>query len=238
MICRVRLATRCVRVQPRGMAQGWTNRILLGQGVELEFWGLLERMGLIMKAVLRWSAILLIGLQLGGCITDYGPVDTDSVPVPPNAVASKLQTGDELKVIVFGEDQLSGIYEISPAGTVIMPLIGAIPAVGRTRAEVEHEITRAYANGKFLQEPKITVSVTTFRPIYVFGEVGQPGKYPYTNGTDVLTAIATAGGFTYRASKTSVLIRHAGDEVWQEFSLAAPVLIEPGDLIRVPERYF
>lgn len=194
--------------------------------------------GAKMKVFLRWGAILLVGLLLTGCITDYGPVATDALPIPPNAVAAKLQSGDELKVIVFGEDQLSGIYEISPAGTVVMPLIGAVPAAGRTRAEVEHEITRAYANGKFLQEPKITVSVTTFRPIYVFGEVGQPGKYSYTNGVDVLTAIATAGGFTYRASKSSVLIRHAGDDVWQEYSLAAPVLIEPGDLIRVPERYF
>ena len=194
--------------------------------------------GAKMKCFLRWGAILLIGLQLAGCITDYGPVATDAVPIPPYSVASTLQTGDELKVIVFGEDQLSGIYEISPAGTVVMPLIGTVPAAGRTRAEVEREITRAYARGKFLQEPKITVSVTSFRPIYLFGEVGIPGKYSYSSGLDVLTAIATAGGFTYRASKSSVLIRHAGDDVWQEYSLAAPVLIEPGDLIRVPERYF
>jgi protein involved in polysaccharide export with SLBB domain len=200
--------------------------------------GVYCRGGEKMKAFLRWAAILLFGLPLWGCITDYGPVATDALPIPPNAVASRLQSGDDLKVIVFGEDQLSGIYEISPAGMVIMPLIGAIPAAGRTRAEVEHAITRAYASGKFLQEPKISVSVTTFRPIYVFGEVGQPGKYSYTNGVDILTAIATAGGFTYRASKSSVLIRHAGDDTWQEYSLAAPVLVEPGDLIRVPERYF
>ena len=119
-----------------------------------------------------------------------------------------------------------------------MPLIGAIMAAGRTRAEVEHAITQAYASGKFLQEPKITVSVVTFRPIYIFGEVTTPGKYAYTSGLDVLTAVATAGGFTYRASKTSVLIRHPGEEVWQEYSLAAPLPVEPGDLIRIPERYF
>ncbi len=185
-----------------------------------------------------WGAILVIGLQLGGCITDYGPVTTDSVPVAPYAVAARLQTGDELKVIVFGEDALSGIYDISPAGTVSMPLIGPIMAAGRTRAEVEHALTQAYASGKFLQEPKITVSVVSFRPIYIFGEVATPGKYAYTSGLDVLTAVATAGGFTYRASRTSVLIRHPGEDVWQEYSLAAPLAIEPGDLIRIPERYF
>ena len=177
-------------------------------------------------------------LQLGGCIQDYGPVTTDSVPVSPYAVASTLQTGDELKIIIFGEDALSGIYDISPAGTLSMPLIGTVRAAGRTRAEVEHEITRLYASGKFLQEPKITVSVTGYRPFYIFGEVTTPGKYAYTSGLDVLTAVATAGGFTYRASKSSVLIRHPGEEVWQEYSLAAPLPVEPGDLIRIPERYF
>jgi protein involved in polysaccharide export with SLBB domain len=185
-----------------------------------------------------WVAILAIGLQLGGCIQDYGPVTTDSVPISPYAVASTLQTGDELKIIIFGEDALSGIYDISPAGTISMPLIGTVRAAGRTRADVEHEITRAYASGKFLQEPKITVSVVGYRPFYIFGEVITPGKYAYTSGLDVLTAVATAGGFTYRASKNSVLIRHSGDAVWQEYSLAAPLPVEPGDLIRIPERYF
>lgn len=202
------------------------------------FWQAAVGDGATMNKCISWAAILAMALQLGACITDYGPVTTDSVPITPYAVASRLQTGDQLKVIVFGEEALSGIYDISPAGTVSMPLIGPITAAGRTRAEVEHAITEAYAKGKFLQEPKITVSVVGFRPIYVFGEVGTPGKYAYTSGLDVLTAVATAGGFSYRASRTSVLIRHAGEEVWQEYSLAAPVPVEPGDLIRVPERYF
>lgn len=192
----------------------------------------------MIKRSFRLAACLAIGLQLGGCITDYGPVTANSLPVPPTAVASSLQPGDQLKIIIFGEDALSGIYDISPAGTVSMPLIGTIVAAGRTRAEVERAITQAYASGKFLQEPKITVSVVSFRPFYIFGEVMTPGKYAYTSGADILTAVATAGGFTYRASRTSVLIRHPGEEVWQEYSLAAPIAVQPGDLIRVPERYF
>ncbi len=192
----------------------------------------------MIKKSFMLAAFLALVVQLGGCIRDYGPVVTDTVPLSPYAVASSLQPGDDLKVIVFGEDALSGIYEISPQGTVSMPLIGTIRAAGRTREEVEREITHAYASGKFLQEPKITVSVVTFRPVYIFGEVATPGKYAYTSGLDVLTAVATAGGFTYRASKESVLIRHPGENVWQEYSLAAPIAVEPGDLIRVPERYF
>jgi protein involved in polysaccharide export with SLBB domain len=188
--------------------------------------------------IIRWAAILAVGLQLGGCLRDYGPVVSDSVPVAPLSVASRLQTGDQLKIIIFGEDSLSGIYDISPAGTISMPLIGTVTAVGRTAEEVQRAITRAYANGKFLQEPKVTVSVASFRPFYIFGEVLTPGKYAYTDGLDILGAVATAGGFTYRASRASVLIRHPGEEVWQEYSLAAPQQIEPGDVIRIPERYY
>ena len=195
-------------------------------------------MGPMIKNLFRWVAILAVGLQLGGCYTDYGPVVSDSNPITPYNVASRLEAGDQLKIIVYGEDALSGIYDISPAGSVSLPLIGTIRAVGRTVGEFEHNITRAYASGKFLQEPKITVSVVSFRPFYIFGEVQTPGQFPYKSGLNVLTAVATAGGFTYRASKTSILIRHTGEDVWQEYSLAAPILIAPGDLIRVPERYF
>jgi protein involved in polysaccharide export with SLBB domain len=190
------------------------------------------------RGIVRWAAVLAVGLQVGGCLTDYGPVVSDSVPVPAPSVASRLQSGDQLKVIVFGEDALSGIYDISPAGTISMPLIGSIMAAGRTTGEVERVLTSTYTKGKLLQEPKITVSVVSFRPFYVFGEVLTPGRYPYTDGLDVLAAVATAGGFTYRASRSSVLIRHPGEEVWQQYSLAAPQLIEPGDVIRIPERYY
>jgi len=185
----------------------------------------------------RWVIALAIGLQLGGCFTDFGPVTSDSVPLAAHNVALRLQSGDQLKIIVFGEDALSGIYEISPAGTITMPLIGQARAAGRTTSEVAQALIRAYGD-KYLKEPKISVSVVTYRPFYILGEVVTPGRYVYTSGLDVLTAVATAGGFTYRASRTSVLIRHSGDNVWQEYSLAAPVLIEPGDLIRIPERYF
>jgi protein involved in polysaccharide export with SLBB domain len=177
-------------------------------------------------------------IQVGGCITDYGPVASDAPPIPPTHVASALQGGDQLKIIVMGEDTLSGIYDISPAGSVTMPLVGAVNAAGHTTSEVAHALTSAYVNGKFLQDPKISVSVVSYRPIYLLGEVTTPGRYTYTSGIDVLGAVATAGGFTYRASKDLVLIRHADERVWQQYSLATPVPIEPGDTIRVPERYF
>ncbi len=188
-----------------------------------------------------WAAIVVVALQLGGCFSEYGPVAADAIPVAPLHEASRIHAGDKLKVIVYGEEALSsGIapYDVSPQGTLSMPLIGAVRAAGRTPSELERDIANRYRSGNFLQDPKVTVTIAEFQPIYVLGEANKPGQYPYRSGLDVLTAVATAGGFTYRASTSTILIRHAYDNVWQRYSLAAPILVEPGDLIWVPERYF
>ncbi len=188
---------------------------------------------------IRLAAILAIGLQVAGCYTDYGPVSAEPEPIAaPTVVANVLQSGDALKVTVYGEEALTGQYTITPDGNIIMPLVGSIKAAGRTRTELQREITNRYASGKFLQEPQVTVDVLSFRPIFVAGETLRPGAYPYSSGLNVLTAITLAGGPTYRASKTTVYIQHAGETVWQEYPLAASVTIAPGDLIRLPERYF
>lgn len=187
----------------------------------------------------RWATIIAIGLQVAGCYTDFGPVA--DVPEPtgaPSNVARVIQAGESIKVTVYGEEALTGPYTVSPSGEIEMPLVGTITAAGYTKSELEREITRRYKGGKFLDDPKVTVDVASYLPIYILGETLRPGAYPYTSGLNVLTAVTLAGGFTYRASKTSILIEHAGQTVWQEYPLSASVAIAPGDLIRIPERYF
>ena len=189
--------------------------------------------------ILRCAAVLAMSLQLAACYNDYGPVAAVPDPiVSPTSVGTVLQPGDSIKVTIYGEDALTGVYTINPSGELIMPLIGTIRAAGRTRSEMQHEITRSYASGKFLQDPKVTVDVTSYLPIYVLGETLRPGAYPFSSGLNVLTAVTLAGGFTYRASRTSFLLQHPGDVVWQEYPLSASIVIRPGDLIRIPERYF
>jgi protein involved in polysaccharide export with SLBB domain len=189
--------------------------------------------------ILRWAAILAVGLQVAGCYTDYGPVASAPDPVvPPSSVAPFLQGGEVVRVTIYGEEALTGSYTINPSGEIVMPLIGSVRAAGRSQSELVREITRAYVSGKYIQDPKITVDVLAYTPIYVLGETLRPGAYPYTSGLNVLTAITLAGGFTYRASRTSVLVQHAGETVWQEYPLSASVSVAPGDLIRIPERYF
>jgi protein involved in polysaccharide export with SLBB domain len=188
---------------------------------------------------LRWMAVFAISLQVAGCYTEYGPIAEEPRPIAnPVSVANRFQPGETLKVIVYGEEALSGPYLISPAGDINMPLAGSIHAAGRTKAELEQDITRRYNGSKLLQEPKVTVDVIAYRPIFVLGETLRPGAYPYSSGLNVLTAITLAGGFSYRASRDKVFIQHAGEAVWQEYPLSASVAIAPGDLIRIPERYF
>ncbi len=189
---------------------------------------------------LRLAIALLAGLQLTGCYTDFGPVEVGAGTgsLSGAGVASTLQPGEKLKITVYGEEALTGDYDINPSGYVTMPLIGAIRAAGRTQSEFARDVGSKYQRGGFLQDPHVTVAVVQFKPFYVMGEVVASGEYPFRSGLNVHTAVAMAGGFTYRASRTYVLIRHVGAEVWKEYSLAEPVPIAPGDLIRVPERYF
>lgn len=189
---------------------------------------------------LRLAILMLTGLQLAGCYTDLGPVEVGTGPssLSGAGVASLLQPGEKIKITVYGEDSLTGEYDISPSGYVTMPLIGSVKAAGRSQSEFAKDVANRYSRGGFLQDPHVTVAVVQFKPFYVLGEATTPGEYPFRSGLNVHTAVAMAGGFTYRASRSYVLIRHVGDEVWKEYSLAEPVPIAPGDLIRVPERYF
>lgn len=182
--------------------------------------------------------ILIAALTLAGCYTDYGPVEVETSPVSVSGggLASLLQAGDMVKITVYGEDALTGEYGVNPAGNVTMPLIGTIKAAGRSPTGFARQLEQRYR--AFLQEPHVTVDIVQFKPFYVLGEAATPGEYPYRSGLTVHAAVAMAGGFTYRASRSTVLIRHTGEDVWAEYPLTEPVPIAPGDLIRIPERYF
>lgn len=193
----------------------------------------------MLDGLFKCGAVLLIGLQLAGCYRDYGAVPAEPDPVlRPGYAAPVLQPGEKLKVTVYGEEALTGPYDINPSGDISIPLIGTVRAAGHTRSELERELTARFVRGKYLQEPKVTVDVMEFRPIYVVGETLRPGAYPYKAGLNVLTAITLAGGPTYRASRDTVFLQHPGEVVWNEYPLSASILVGPGDLIRVPERYF
>lgn len=146
-----------------------------------------------------------------------------------------LGKGDEIKVTVFGEEDLSGEFTIGADGNVTMPLIGDVPAVGLSVADLGSTLIRLYKAG-YLRDPKIGVDVLTYRPFYIIGEVQAPGSYPFVSGMAVLNAVALAGGFTYRADEDTFFLKREG--VSTEIEVSPEHLIFPGDIIRVDERFF
>jgi protein involved in polysaccharide export with SLBB domain len=148
-----------------------------------------------------------------------------------------LASGDKIMVNVFGQDELTGEYEIDETGSVPFPLIGQLKAVGATPRELERRIATALKSG-YLRDPKVSVAVLSYEPIYVMGRVKEVGEYPYKAGLNVISAIALAGGYTRRASTSYVYIRRKGSVEEKEIQASTAVRIYPGDVIRVPERYF
>lgn len=151
--------------------------------------------------------------------------------------AYKLGPGDKVRVTVFNEKDLSGDFDVSDQGFVALPLIGQVKVAGRTISEVEAIVTQKYGKD-YLVDPHVTVEVLNYRPFFILGEVQKPGSYPYVSGMTVINAVALAGGYTPRANKDRIVIKHGNDPnaTEQRAQEDSPVL--PGDIIRVPERFF
>jgi protein involved in polysaccharide export with SLBB domain len=144
---------------------------------------------------------------------------------------------DRVRLKVYGETDITGEYEVDSNGFVSIPLAGHVKAAGLTTRQLEKGITAALAKG-IVRDPRVNVEIALYRPFYILGEVKKSGEYPYRVGLTVMDAVATAGGFTYRANENKVYLRRAGATVEETYPLDSPVLIFPGDNVRVPERYF
>ena len=148
-----------------------------------------------------------------------------------------IVAGDKVHVTVFGEDKLSGEYQVNTSGQIIMPLAGAVQAADLTEQALEVAL-RDKLKREYLRDPKVSVDMASLQPFYVLGEVEKPGEYSYKNGLNIWRALAMAGGQTYRASSSTVMVQRRGDAQWHEYDLAVDHLVDPGDLIKVPERWF
>ena len=165
---------------------------------------------------------------------------TQHVPayVPPvDEGPYTLDTGDKLRIVVFGQDTLSNTYTVDAAGMVTLPLIGAVVARDQTTAALAATIRSRLAQG-YIREPSVAVEVETYRPFFVLGEVTYPGQYPYVPHMTVENAVAIAGGFTPRATKSKVTITRKIAGLPQRFPLPLRYKIRPGDIITVGERWF
>jgi hypothetical protein len=187
--------------------------------------------------------VLLLGAVLGvaGLVSGCGGgtlSETERQSLAAEAAAPPtLQPADKVNINVFGENQLSGQYTIDRSGQISLPLAGTIKAQGLTQSELEEALAKKFRS-RYLRDPKVTVTIVSLAPYYVMGEVKNPGQFEYKSGLNVLTAMAIAGGPTYRASRNSVEIQRRGEVKMQTYPISAAVPVLPGDVIKVPERYF
>jgi polysaccharide export outer membrane protein len=166
-----------------------------------------------------------------------GPVaDVEPVSVRYDA-AYHLDAGDRLRVVVYGQEGLTNTYAVSAGGSITMPLIGSVPARGRTTAGLAAEISAKLRRG-FIREPSVAVEIEAYRPFFILGEVAAPGQYPYVPNMTVESAVAIAGGYSPRARRDSVTVTHTDASGPARFVVPPGSPVSPGDTVLVSERWF
>jgi polysaccharide biosynthesis/export protein len=210
----------------------------------------------------RGLACLLFAFAVSGCmraaaplaVTDnnsldaiaYGsvqPMRTMDVPATPvSAYAAqeepyRLDSGDRLRIVVYGQDGLTNTYSVDASGAITMPLIGAVRARGLTPAQLAGAVTARLKNG-YLRDPYVAAEVDTYRPFFILGEVTAPGQYPYVPNMTIESAVAIAGGFTPRAERGSVKLTRTGQGGTAQALVPPGTLLKPGDTVVITERWF
>ncbi len=185
----------------------------------------------------RTVSLLLAGsavMLLAGCA-----VGADLPPLPTaQGDDYQLGTGDQVRVVVFDQKQLSDDYDIGQSGTIDIPLLGPVRASGRTADGLAAAIAAGLTRRGILRNPQVAVDVRRYRPFSILGEVNKPGQYAFEPGMTVLTAVSIANGFTYRAVESRVGIVRVRHGRSREYKAPADALIAPGDVINVFERHF
>jgi len=183
---------------------------------------------------ISWSILLALLCLLASI--SIGSLAQDS-PGQPADASYRLGPGDKIQIDVFNQPDLTGEYTLDGEGRFSMHLIGQVKAVGLTPTELA-DLLVSKLKPDYLVNPRISVQVENFRPFYIIGEVKSPSSYAYVDGMTYLTAVAIAGGFTYRAKKDHVWVVRGSDPDRKEIKLDVNDKVQPGDIIRVAERLF
>jgi len=179
--------------------------------------------------------ILLVALIALFPLADCSPgSDLPMLTIKPDVSSYHLGPGDRLEIKVLGADELAGQYSVQDDGTIRMLMIGEVSAAGFTPEQVQTKIEDKLKAGRYITQPHASVAVLSYRPFYILGEVASPGAYPYVSGMKVLSAVAAAHGYTYRANQDYVTLTRNGEDHRADIFAA----IQPDDIIRIPERYF
>ena len=186
-----------------------------------------------MVSLLRVIAAILATVALAGCAA--APREERAEAPAPQAVLNapyRLASGDRLRVIVFGQSDLTNTYSVDSAGAVSMPLIGRVHAQGLTTAELERAVAARLRAG-YIRDPSVSIEVEDFRPFFILGAVGCPGQYPFIAGMTAQQAVAVAGGFAPHAIEASVDITRVVDGRPATFTAPLDYPVRAGDTIAV-----
>jgi protein involved in polysaccharide export with SLBB domain len=167
-------------------------------------------------------------------------ISNAQVPAPnatPVSADYKLGPNDRTRIIVFGQPSLTGEFVLDGNGVLAYPLVGNINARGMTPSQLQQTIAQKL-DTDWIKNPSVSVEVSTRRPFYVVGEVQKPGSYPYVTDMNVLNAIATAGGETYRANMHDFWIKRKVNGRVVRVQATQESMLQPGDVVVVRERYF
>jgi polysaccharide export outer membrane protein len=179
---------------------------------------------------------LLLPLALFACADP-----TAGLPPLPEEARNGYRLGpeDQVRVTVFNDPRLTGDFRITDAGMLALPLVGSVPAAGRTTTQVERAVERVMAQRNLFRDPSVAIQVIEYRPVFVLGQVERGGRFPYQPGMTALSAVAVAGGFNYRALQDSMSVTRIGEDGRaQEFRATRQTLLQPGDVVTVFERRF
>ena len=183
---------------------------------------------------------LMLALGAVGMLHVSGCAPGGDVPPLPqyNGTVYRLGIGDQLRLVTYGEQTLSQDFRIGDGGNIAVPLLGSVHAAGLTTTELGKQIEADLRSRKLLRDPSVAVEVGAYRPISVLGEVAKPGQYPYQPGMTMLTAIASAGGFTYRSVEGYAYVVRPEERASVIGKIMAQDYVKPGDVIKVYERLF
>ncbi len=160
----------------------------------------------------------------------------------PQAVADTdgpylLDTGDRLRIFVYGQPNLSRSYSVDHDGRITVPLIGQVKARAKTTAQLEGAI-KARLGAQFVRDPQVTVDLLQNRPFFILGEVRNAGQYPYVSGMTIETAVAIAGGYSERASTKRFRLQRRINGLVEVIEAPGDYVVQAGDTVTVFERWF
>lgn len=180
---------------------------------------------MVLKIIVRW---MLVGAWLVA-LTGHAYADAAINQ------AYRLGAGDEIEVLVYGEDDMTVKTRLGDSGVISYPFLGAITAKGLTVSELEQLLVRGL-KGSYLVDPEVSINIIEYRPFFVNGEVNKPGAIPFQPSITLRKAIAMAGGFTERASRVGGELMRGSESKAKPLGLDDQ--IQPGDIVTVKQSFF